>query len=120
MTDLILFIVIAALWVWVAWVIFRRVGFFGSQKPPRFSVEKGGRVFANATSRYLINGIVDARHVVFVFESDDGIPFVYLPRDKDVRVLDGQSGLEEFVRKQCGGDKGLAKLRQVRGERGAS
>jgi len=117
LTDLILFIALIAVWLWIAWAIFRRVGFFGANKPPRFSVEKDGRTFTNATSTYLLNGIVDARHLVFVFEAQDGTPFVYMPRDRDVRILAGEAALEDFVRTYCGGDKGLAKLSQERERR---
>lgn len=102
---------VVALWVWVAWYIFRRIGFFGAQKPPRFKIEKGGRSYSSAESQYLINGIVGGRHIVYVFRADDGQPFVYLPRDKDVFLLGGQDELETYVRDHCGGEKGLAKLR---------
>lgn len=111
MADLVLFVAIIALWIWVAWVIFRRVGFFGAQKAPRFRVVKGDRVYANPGAHYLVNGILDGRQVIYVFEAEDGEPFVYLPRDKDIRSLEGGDGLESFVFDHCGGDKGLAKMR---------
>ncbi len=119
MSDLLLFVGLIALWLAIAWFIFKRFGFFGAQKPPRFSVHKDGKHYDSRTSRYLINGITGGRHIVYVFETPEGTPFVYLPRDKDVLVLDGSDGLETYVRAQCGGENGLAKLAETRA-RGAN
>jgi len=113
-SDLLLFVGLIALWLAIAWVIFRRVGFFGAQKAPRFSVHKDGNHYDSRMSRYLINGITGGRHIVYVFETPEGTPFVYLPRDKDVQVLDGSEGLETYVREHCGGEKGIAKLAETR------
>ncbi|MEK9947315.1 MAG: hypothetical protein VW999_15170 [Alphaproteobacteria bacterium] len=110
MSDLLLFVGLIALWVIIAWVIFRRVGFFGAQKPPRFSLVKDGRTFDSATSTYLLNGISGGRHLVFVFQAPDGVPFVYHSRDKDVQLLDGDGVLEAYVRDHCGAEKGLKAL----------
>ena len=114
-----LLFVLAVLWLGIAWVILRRVGFFGAHKPPRFSVEKDGRHFASRASTYLINGVLGGRHIVYVFESREGDYFVYMPRDRDVRVLPDRDALEAFVRENCGGEKALAKLRQDAARRAA-
>lgn len=114
MSELLLFVGLVALWLAIAWVIFRRVGFFGAQKPPRFSVQLDGKQFDSRSAVYLINGVANARHLVFVFETKEGTPFVYHSRDKTVTVLDGEAALEAYVRSHCGGEKGLAKLAQVR------
>lgn len=113
MSELLLFVGLIALWVGIAWVIFRRVGFFGAQKPPRFSLIRDGRTFDSATSTYLVNGISGGRHLVFVFQAQDGTPFVYHSRDKDLQVLEGEGVLEAYVRDHCGGEKGLKVLREA-------
>lgn len=112
LSELVLFVVLAVIWLGIAWIILRRVGFFGAHKPPRFSVEKDGRHYASETSTYLINGVLGGRHIVYVFESRKGDYFVYLPRDRDIRILPDRDALEAFVRENCGGEKGLEKLRQ--------
>jgi hypothetical protein len=111
LSELSLLFVLAVLWLGIAWVILRRVGFFGAHKPPRFSVEQDGRHFASGTSTYLINGVLGGRHIVYVFASREGDYFVYMPRDRDIRVLPDRDALETFVRENCGGEKGMAKLR---------
>lgn len=113
MSELTLFIGLIGLWLWIAWYIFKRFGFFGAQKPPRFSIAKDDRTFASATSTYLVNGIADGRHLVFVYQAPDGTPFVYHSRDKDVQILDGDQALDTYVRDHCGGDKGIKVLRDA-------
>jgi len=113
-SEFILFIGLIALWLAIAWLIFRRVGFFGAQKPPRFSIQVDGQLYDSRSAVYLINGIANGRHLVFVFETAAGIPFVYHSRDKNVIVLDGEAALQTYVHSHCGGEKGLAKLAEVR------
>ncbi len=114
MSELLLFVGLIVLWVGIAWVIFRRYGFFGAQKPPRFSVTRDGRTFDSNSSTYLVNGISEGRHLVFVYEASDGTPFVYHSRDKDIVLLENEEALETYVRDHCGGEKGLTVLRSAR------
>ena len=116
MSELILFIGLIGLWVWIAWFIFKRYGFFGSQKPPKFSLAKDGRTFDSASSTYLVNGISGGRHLVFIYEASDGTPFVYHARDKDVQILDDAAALDAYVRDHCGGDKGMQILRDAQSQ----
>ena len=113
MSELILFIGLIGLWLWIAWFIFKRFGFFGAQKPPRFSVAKDGRTFDSASSTYLVNGISGGRHLVFIYQTPEGTPFVYYSRDKDIQILDDAAALDAYVRDHCGGDKGMKMLRDA-------
>ena len=113
MSELILFIGLIGLWLWIAWFIFKRFGFFGAQKPPRFSIAKDGRTYDSASSTYLVNGISGGRHLVFIYQTPDGTPFVYYSRDKDIQILDDAAALDAYVRDHCGGDKGMKMLRDA-------
>ena len=113
MSELILFIGLIGVWVWIAWYIFKRFGFFGAQKPPRFSIAKDGRTFDSASSTYLVNGISGGRHLVFVYQKTDGTPFVYFSRDKEIIILGDAAALDAYVYEHCGGDKGMRMLRDA-------
>jgi hypothetical protein len=119
-SDLFLFVGLMVLWLGIAWYIFCRFGFFGAQKPPRFSITRDGGTFASDSSTYLVNGIANGRHLVFVYQAPDGTPFVYHSRDKDIQTLEGADGLDAYVREHCGGDKGMKVLRDAQAKGAAS
>ena len=113
MSELVLFVGLIGVWVWIFWYIFRRFGFFGAQKPPRFSIVKDGRTFDSASSNYLVNGISDGRHLVFIYQEPDGTPFVYFSRDKEIIILGDTVALDAYVYEHCGGEKGMRILREA-------
>ena len=111
----ILLILTTLLWFGISWLVFRRIGFFGSHRLPKFRLHQDGRVYDSRKSIYLTDGVENLVHVLHIFVDAEGRPFVYRPKGKQVQLFATYDEFSDFLCQHCGGEgaTGLPSLSSI-------